>query len=75
MADRYPRFSIRQLMLTMFVLALLSACLAGAYRGSSFAFGLIVSLVLSVVPLSLMAMVYWLGVLMRIRVPKESNVE
>lgn len=57
-----PKFSIRQLLLVMFLFGLLAACAANAWRGGDIGRGLLWGLVMMAIPLKTMALFYWMGV-------------
>ena len=54
-----PKFSIRQMLLMMIAIGVISACMAGASRGSSVAFGLSVAIVGTILPFAVYAVVHW----------------
>lgn len=54
-----PKFSIRQMLQAMVVLGIVSACMAGAMRGSIVAIGLSVAIVGLVVPFGVYACLHW----------------
>lgn len=59
-----PKFSIRQLLLMMIAVGVISACMAGASRGNRVAFGLSVAIIGTIVPLTVYALVHWVGFLL-----------
>ena len=61
-----PNFTIRQMLLAMIGVALLSTCFAGAARGSIVAFGLSVAVISLSVPIVVAAVGYWLVYLLAI---------
>ena len=56
-----PKFSIRQLLLMMVAVGVVSACLAGAYRGSTVAFGLAMGMMATIFPFLAYAIVHWVA--------------
>lgn len=56
-----PKFSIRQLLWGTFVFAILAIGIAAAYRGNVLAYGLVLAPVMMIVPLLVLAVVYWIG--------------
>lgn len=57
-----PKFSIRQLLLAMIGIALISLCMSLAYRGNRPALGLSVAIVGSFLPILVYALVHWLAI-------------
>jgi hypothetical protein len=58
----FPKFTIRMMLILMIGVGVISACMAGASRGSSVAFGLATSMIATVIPFLMLALTYWLGV-------------
>lgn len=58
-----PKFSIRQMMIGTAVLALFSAVLGWAARGSVLAYGMGIACLLLVIPFSVFAILYWISYL------------
>lgn len=59
-----PKFSIRQLLLMMIAVGVISACMAGASRGNRVAFGLSVAIIGTILPLAIFAVVHWFSFLL-----------
>ena len=55
----FPKFSIRQMLVVMIVIGVISACMAGASRGNRVAFGLSIAIIGSILPFAVFAVVHW----------------
>jgi hypothetical protein len=58
-ASMIPKFSIRQLLLMMIAVGVVSACMAGASRGNRIAFGLSVAIIGTILPFAVFSLVHW----------------
>lgn len=66
-----PKFSIRQLLLAMIVVGMISACMAGASRGYRVAFALSVAIFSTAIPFMAYAIVHWFAFgLAQLKLPK-----
>ncbi len=66
-----PKFSIRQLLLAMIAIGMVSACMAGASRGNRVAFALSVAIFSTAIPFVAYAIVHWFAFgLALLKVPK-----
>jgi hypothetical protein len=56
-----PKFTIRQLLIGTFAVAILAIGIAAAYRGNTIAYGLVLAPILMVVPFVAFSAIYWIS--------------
>ena len=57
----FPKFSIRQMLLLMVAIGIVSACLAGAFRGNEIAFGLAAAMISTLMIFLVYGIFYWVA--------------